>query len=427
MGNNSRNIEKIYDFLKNIEDKELKEKYLKIILVLLEKGYFPGLAGIPVVKSRVSNIDGENGILTYRGYRIQELAEKCSYEDVSFLLLNEDLPLPEEQKQLRTQFLENKDIGQGTAETIASINNDLHPMNVLSSGVLMLQSLDKEPLEVENYNLNMKKSINLIAKFPTILGIFKSKDPDFAAGQTFDSFAEYILYCFSPELSEKEELVDMFDQFLILHADHTMNNSTFSARAVGSSQASIYSSISSAINSLSGPLHGGANERVIHMLEEIGSPENVEEYVDNKLEKGEKIMGVGHRVYRTYDPRAIYIKENILPRIFDGDNGVLKDRANDHLKQLHQVAQKLEEVVIDRLGSKKIYPNVDFWSGLVLRAMEIEPRYFTTLFALGRVMGWCAHYVEHMEVTNKIYRPTQLYDGFEEREVIISPQSMKED
>lgn len=416
-------FKEIYQNLMDIEDEEKREKYTRIILTLLEKGYFPGLEGIPVVKSRVSYVDGEQGLLTYRGYKATELAEKCSYEDVCFLLLNEDLPLPEERKKLCARFMDNKEISPAVARSIVAMDDSLHPMNMLSAGVLLLQGADQNPMEVENYKQNMKRSIRLIAKLPTIIGTFRNNDPDYAAGEEFDFYAEYILYSFNPELARNKEWARMFEQLLILHADHTLNNSTFSARAVGSAQASLYSSISSAINSLSGPLHGGANERVVTMLQEIGSPDRVEEYVDEKLERGEKIMGVGHRVYRTYDPRAIFMKENLLPKIFNGQAKACSG-VDDDLYQQYETAQRLEEVVLDRLGCKRIYPNVDFWSGLVLQAMGIDPSFFTTIFALGRIMGWCAHWVEHMEVTNKIYRPTQLYDGFEERELVISPGSV---
>ncbi|MFW5985439.1 MAG: citrate/2-methylcitrate synthase [Halanaerobiaceae bacterium] len=426
MADEKKTIKKIYEHLLEIEDQEIQEKYTRIILTLLEKGYFPGLAGIPVVKSRVSRVDGKNGVLTYRGYNATELAEKCSYEDVCFLLLHEDLPLPDERKKLCAQFMKNKEIAPSVASAIVAMDDNLHPMNMLSAGVLMLQGADDDPMDVENYKKNMKKSIQLIAKFPTIIGTFRNNDPDYAAGEDFDFFAEYILYSFNPELAHKKEWAKMFEELLILHADHTLNNSTFSARAVGSAQASLYSSISSAINSLSGPLHGGANERVVRMLDEIDSPDDVEEYVDQKLKRGEKIMGVGHRVYRTYDPRAIYIKEKMLPDIFNGKS-VSASGVDDELREQYEIAQKLEEVVLDRLGSKKIYPNVDFWSGLVLKAMGIKPSFFTTIFALGRIMGWCSHWVEHMEVTNKIYRPTQLYDGFEERELVISPRIVNHD
>ena len=422
MSDKKETIKDIYERLQGIEDEELQEKYIKIILTLLEKGYFPGLAGIPVVKSRVSKVDGENGVLTYRGYKATELAQHYSYEDVCFLLLHEDLPLPEEREKLCKRFMDNKEIDPSVARTLVAMDDNLHPMNVLSAGVLNLQGPDKTAREVLDYNQNMKRSIRLIAKFPSIIGVFRSNDPDYASGRDFDTFAEYILYSFNSELSEKKEWVDMFEELLILHADHTLNNSTFSARAVGSAQASLYSSISSAINSLSGPLHGGANERVIEMLADIDSPADVEKYVDHKLERKEKIMGVGHRVYKTYDPRAIYIKENMLPVLFNGKE-VKASGVTEELQEQYEIAQKLEEVVLDRLGPKRIYPNVDFWSGLVLRAMDIEPSFFTTIFALGRIMGWCAHWVEHMEVTNKIYRPTQLYDGFEERELLVGPES----
>ena len=191
MGDSSPKVEKIYDFLSNIDDEETKERYSKMILTLLEKGYFPGLAGIPVVKSTVSNIDGENGVLRYRGYRIQELAEKCSYEDVCFLLLNGDLPLPEERTNMRKRFLKNKEVDENIGSSVVSINEDLHPMNMLSAGVLMLQSEDSNPLEVTDYKQNLRKSERLIAKFPTLLGIFRNKDINFAQGKTFDRFAEY--------------------------------------------------------------------------------------------------------------------------------------------------------------------------------------------------------------------------------------------
>lgn len=198
-----------------------------------------------------------------------------------------------------------------------------------------------------------------------------------------------------------------------------MNNSTFSVRAVGSSKASIYASIASAINSLSGPLHGGANESVIEMLEEIGSVDDVPEYIDNKLFNKEKIMGIGHRVYKTYDPRSLFIKNNILPLIYGKDSIIEVDA---ELKKLYEIAKKVEKVVLNRLADKNIYPNVDFWSGLVLKAMDIEPKYFTTIFALGRIMGWVSHWVEHMEAKNRIFRPDQLYNGIGTRHILINPE-----
>lgn len=408
--------------LSKIEDKKTKDNYLQLISTLLEKGYFPGLEGVPIVKSSISNIDGMKGILTFRGYPAGQLAANYSYEDICFLLLNGDLPLLKEQNNLKEQLLENKEISYNIAKIISEMDNNLHPMYMLSASVLQLQSNDKGSFEVEKYTQNLERAIRLIAKFPTLIGTYKSKDPYFASDKTFDSFAHYSLHCLNEETAQNKAWVNIFDELLILHADHTMNNSTFSVRAVGSSKASIYASVSSAINSLSGPLHGGANEKVIEILEEIGKPENVESYVQEKLEKKEKIMGIGHRVYRTYDPRALYLKENILPRIFNEENSFEID---DSLKDLYHTAQRLEEIALDRFAEKGIYPNVDFWSGLVLKAMGIKPKYFTTVFALGRIMGWTAHWVENLEVKTRIFRPKQLYDGFVPRPVLINAEEKK--
>ncbi|AGB42174.1 citrate synthase [Halobacteroides halobius DSM 5150] len=407
-------LSQIKEALSNLENKKLKEKYMQIIITMFEKGYFPGLENIPVAKSSVSNIDGENGLLTFRGYPIQELANNCSYEDVCFLLLKGDLPIPQEKKELKKQLLASKGIDSKIKETIISMNDNLHPMYMLSSSVLQLQSNDPKCFDLDQYTVNLNRAIQLIAKLPTIMGVYQTQNPEFAQGKTFDSFAQYILYCFNQELAAKPKWVNILDKLLILHGDHTMNNSTFSVRAVGSSKASIYASISSAINSLSGPLHGGANEKVIKMLTEIGAPENVESYIQEQLKAGEKIMGLGHRVYRTYDPRALYLKEEILPQIFAEDS----PEVNSKLENLYNTAQKMEEIALNKFADKKIFPNIDFWSGLVLRAMKIEPKYFTTIFALGRIMGWCAHWVENLEVKNKIFRPNQLYDGFNTRHVL---------
>src|SRR5690554_4097663 len=411
-------LTKIKDFLSDVKDPVQQEHYTRLIATLLEKGYFPGLAGVPVARSSISHIDGKKGILTYRGYPVQELAEHCSYEDICFLLLNGDLPLPDERDEIREDLLKHKRISNKIGQVIAAMDKDLHPMYMLSASVLLLQSKDQACFNVDYYNQNLQRAIRLIAKFPTILGIFKTKDPDFGRDKNFVAYSQYCLYAFNPELADEKKWVDIFQQILVLHADHTMNNSTFSVRAVGSSKASIYASISSAINSLSGPLHGGANERVIRMLEEIGSPERVEEFVDNKLEAKEKIMGIGHRVYRTYDPRSLILKEKILPQIFNNGNGAVVD---EDLRKLYEIACRVEEVALDRLSGKRIYPNVDFWSGLVLKAMGIDPSFFTTVFALGRIMGWTSHWVEHMEVKSRIFRPYQLYDGFNDRHIILDP------
>ncbi|PRX32546.1 citrate synthase [Orenia metallireducens] len=398
----------------NITEERIKKEYSEIMVTLFDKGYFPGLKGIPIVESKISNIDGEEGVLTFRGYPAEELAEHCSYEDVCYLLLKEDLPTKEQRDELREEFLCYKDIDRSIANSIAHMDKNLHPMYMLSISVLLLQGSDPTSFNIKNQKENIQRAIRLIAKLPTLIGVYRTKDPNFAQGKEFDSFAHYALYCLDEKSAKNKDLVDIFEQLLILHADHTINNSTFSVRAVGSSHASIFASISSAINSLSGPLHGGANEKVIRMLEEIGSPENVEAYIENKIAEKEKIMGIGHRVYKTYDPRGVYFKNQLLPKIFNEDNPFGIDK---HLDNLYKIAQGVEEFALNRFGNKGIYPNVDFWSGLILKAMNIEPSYFTTIFALGRIMGWAAHWLENIESKSAIFRPKQLYKGLDLRHI----------
>ncbi len=408
--------EKINNLLEHIEDQGQKEHYFRLIFTLLEKGYYPGLAEVPVVKSSISHIDGDKGLLTYRGYPVEELAENCSFESVCFLILNGDLPLEDEEIELREKLLGNIYLSPGVSQSIIEFDKNLHPMNALSAATLLLEADDKESANVENHKENLERAINLIAKFPTIIGTFLTKRVDFNRNVKFDSFAEYCLYCFNPKLSKDPAYIKMFEESLILHMDHTMNNSTFSARAVGSSRAGIYSLVSSAINSLSGPLHGGANERVLRTLRQIGAPGNVPEHVENSLEHHQKIMGIGHRIYKTYDPRAKYFKKHILPKIFNDPETLAIE--NPELLNLYQTATTLESFVQAKLGKKKLYPNVDFWSGLFYTAIGAPVDYFTTIFAMARVTGWTAHWIEQQVLGGKIYRPFQLYVGFDTRHIL---------
>jgi citrate synthase len=408
--------EKINNLLEYIDDPEKKEHYFRLISTLLEKGYFPGLAEVPIVKSSISHIDGDRGLLTYRGYPVEELAEYCTFEAVCFLILNGDLPLLVEEEELREKLLQNIYLPDDIAKSITRFNRNLHPMNMLSSAILLLEADDKESIDVENHRENLERSICLIAKFPTIVGTFLTGKADFNRGRTFSSFAQYCLFCFNPVLAQDSSYVKMFEESLILHMDHTMNNSTFSARAVGSSEAGIYALISSAVNSLSGPLHGGANERVIRALELIGSAAKVPEHVENSLEHHQKIMGIGHRIYKTYDPRAKYFKEHILPKIFGNPEAMARE--NPSMWALYETAIALEQYVQEKLGKKKLYPNVDFWSGLFYKAVGVPTEYFTTIFAIARVVGWTAHWIEQRVTGGKIYRPYQLYVGFDTRHVL---------
>jgi citrate synthase len=408
---------KLNELLSHITDPDQRAHYTRLITTLLEKGYFPGLAEVPVVKSAISHIDGEQGLLMYRGYPIEELAEFCTFEEVAYLILRGDLPLEEEWRGLREELLARKDLPDDVAESVARFNRDLHPMNMLSAAILLLEGNDKGSAVINNNRANLDRAISLIAKLPAIIGTFLTRDPGFAKGRVFSSFAEYALFCYNPGRAGNPRHVKLFEESLILHMDHTMNNSTFSARAVGSSEAGIYSLISSAANSLSGPLHGGANERVVKTLEGIGSPDKVVEAVDESLEHHQKIMGIGHRIYKTYDPRARFFKDRIIPRIFLDHREELQE-THPGLWNIYATAVRLEEYVQEKLGKKKLYPNVDFWSGLFYRALGIETDFFTTIFAVARVVGWCAHWLEQRESDGKIYRPHQLYVGFDLRHLI---------
>lgn len=409
--------EKLNILLEHIDDKDCQTHYFRLISTLLEKGYFPGLSEVPVVKSSISHIDGEHGLLMYRGYPVEELAENCSFEQVSYLILNGDLPMASEEEELREKLLSQIYLTDDVKQTIIHFNPDLHPMNMLSAAVLLLEAVDKESSNVENHRENLERSIGLIARFPTIIGTFLTKNPDFNLNRKFHSFAEYCLFCFNPKLADDPKFVKMFEESLILHMDHTMNNSTFSARAVGSSQAGIYALISSAVNSLSGPLHGGANERVVKTLEQIGSAAAVPHHVENSLDHHQKIMGIGHRIYKTYDPRAKYFKDKILPQIF-GDKEKLQAE-DPYLWNLYETAITMEKFVQDKLGKKNLYPNVDFWSGLFYKATHVPTEFFTTIFAIARVVGWTAHWIEQQQsLGGKIYRPYQLYVGFDTRHIV---------
>ena len=203
--------EKLNKLLEHIDDQECQAHYFRLISTLLEKGYFPGLAEVPVVKSSISHIDGERGILMYRGYPVEELAENCSFESVCYLILNGDLPLASEEEELRQKLLAQVYLPDDVKQSIVHFNPDLHPMNMLSAAVLLLEAVDKESIRVENHRENLERSICLIAKFPTIIGTFLTKNPDFNGNRIFRSFAEYCLFCFNPGLSGEPQFFKMFE------------------------------------------------------------------------------------------------------------------------------------------------------------------------------------------------------------------------
>src|SRR5262245_3751186 len=329
-----------------------------------EKAFVPGLAGVPAAESRICFIDGEKGILEYRGYPIEELAEKSSYEETAYLLIRGKLPNRAELDQWRGTLSRHRRLKYKLVDLLKCLPETGHPMEALQAGVAALGMFyaGKKKFELE-------PAVRLIAKLPTIVAAYhrlRYGDENIHPRDDLDH-AQNFLYMLSEHTPDPFE-ARVFDVALVLHAEHSMNASTFSARVTASTEADAYSSVSSAVGTLTGPLHGGANERVIGMLREIGEPRRVREWVEPRIANKQKIMGFGHRVYRTKDPRA-----NILQRLA----GQLADRKGG--TPLYSVAMEVEKVVTDQLGPKGIYPNVDFYSGIVYELLGIPADLFTPI------------------------------------------------
>ncbi len=361
-----------------------------------------GLKGVVFTETKLSFIDGEKGILKYVGIPIQELAQSSTYEETTFLLLNARLPTATELQTLDAELKQRRAVPAGLLEVIKLFPKNLHPMHALRTAVSSLAMFDPKADDVSEAG-KLDKAYNLIAQIPTVIAaIFRGQQGSEVVAPRVDlSHAANFLYMLHGTEPSPEQ-ARLFDVALILQADHGMNASTFTGIATASTLSDMYSSITSAIGSLKGPLHGGANEAVMDMLKEIGSPENAERYVSGKLERKEKIMGVGHAVYKFFDPRSRVLKEYAAVA------------ANKHGKSLeYATLEKVEEVVIARLGGRGIYPNVDFYSGVVLSDLGVPKSYFTPVFALSRISGWMASILEYTR-HNSILRPTANYIGPDE-------------
>ena len=370
--------------------------------------YLPGLAGVPATQSNISDIDGENGILFYRGYPIEELAEHSSFEETSRLLLDGRLPTAAELADFTSQLKENRRIKYHTRGMMKNLPASGHPMEMLQTVVASLGMFypgsdcltGSDACEDLNYIHNT--TVKVMARMPCIVAMWEhirnGYDP--IEPRTDLTYAENFLYM----LTGKEPdplLARIMDVCLILHAEHTINASTFAVLVNASTLANPYTVMAAAIGALSGPLHGGANQRVLGMLEEIGTPDKAAEYVDKKLANKEVIWGMGHREYKTKDPRA-----TILQGLMDK---FMADRGGD-LNPMFEVAKAVEVVCEDRLAKKGVYANVDFYSGLLYSEMGIPADQFTTIFAIARSAGWLAHWREQLS-DNRIFRPTQVYTG----------------
>ncbi len=361
--------------------------------------YRPGLEGIPATQSSISFVDGKQGILEYRGINITDLAYQSTFLETSYLLIWGTLPTKEELTDFRYEIRYHRRLKYRIRDMMKCFPESGHPMDALQACAAAL-GLFYSRRALDDPAYIRAAAVRLLAKIPTMVAAFqlmrKGNDP-VQPRDDLDYSANFLYM-----LNEQEPdplAAKIFDICLTLHAEHTINASTFSAMVTASTLTDPYAVVASAVGTLAGPLHGGANEEVIEMLEEIGSVENVESYLDKCLENKSKVMGFGHRVYKVKDPRATILQE-LAQQLFDKFGG-------DHY---YDIALALETAVAKRLGDKGIYPNVDFYSGLVYRKLGIPTDLFTPVFAIARVSGWLAHWKEQLN-ENRIFRPTQIYTG----------------
>jgi citrate synthase len=359
----------------------------------------PGLEGIPAAQSSISFVNGQEGILEYRGIRIEELAEKSNFLETAYFLIWGELPTKQELEEFEYEVRHHRRIKYRIRDMMKSFPESGHPMDALQASAAAL-GLFYSKRDLDNPVYIRDAVVRLLATVPTMIAAFQlmrnGSDP-VRPRDDLDYSANFLYM-----LNEQEPdplAARIFDVCLILHAEHTMNASTFSARVTASTLTDPYAVVASAVGTLGGPLHGGANEEVITMLEEIGSVENVRPFLDDCLQRKAKIMGFGHRVYKVKDPRAT-ILQKLAEQLFEKFG----------YDKYYDIAVELERAVEEKLGGKGIYPNVDFYSGLVYRKLGIPTDLFTPIFAIARVAGWLAHWKEQL-IQNRIYRPTQVYNG----------------
>ncbi|MGH7260128.1 MAG: citrate synthase [Nitrospiraceae bacterium] len=361
--------------------------------------FMPGLAGVPAAKSAISDVDGERGILEYRGIRVEDLCAKSSFLETTSLLLSGRLPTQHELAQFVSDITHHRRIKFKIVDLLKCLPEQGHPMDALQAAVAAL-GMFYPGRNVKDIDNNHWSAVRLIAKVPTIIAaharIRRGDDPIVPRDDL--DFCRNFLYMLSDCVPERIAS-DTLDACLILHAEHTMNASTFAGLITASTLADPYTVVASSIGALKGPLHGGANEEVVAMLREIGTPEKARPYIERKLKAKEKLMGFGHRVYKVKDPRAV-ILQSLCERLF-------KECGSS---PLYDVAIEVERVAAELLGEKKIYPNVDFYSGIIYDKMGIEGDCFTPIFATARVAGWLAHWFEQLR-ENKLFRPDQIYSG----------------
>ena len=363
----------------------------------------PGLDGVPATQSAICDIDGEQGLLTYRGYPMADLAQNSSFLETAFLLIWGELPTRDELSAFEHEVQMHRRVSFRVRDMMKCFPASGHPMDALQSSAASL-GLFYSRRAIDDPKYIYDAVVRLIAKIPTMVAAFqlirKGQDPI----QPRDDLAYSANFLYMLTEREPDPLAArIFDRCLMLHAEHSLNASTFSARVTASTLTDPYAVVASAVGTLAGPLHGGANEDVLAMLEEVGAPGNAGDYLDEAMAAKRKIMGFGHREYKVKDPRAVILQalvEEMFARFGHDD--------------LYDVAVAIEREAQTRLGPKGIYPNVDFYSGLVYRKLGIPRDLFTPVFAIARVAGWLAHWREQLGA-NRIFRPSQIYSGSQPR------------
>jgi citrate synthase len=385
-------------------------------LITIDEGY----VNTGSTKSAITFLNGEKGVLRYRGYPIEQLAANCDFIEVAYLLIYGELPTSDEIETFRSKLRRHSLLHEDMRQFYDGFPRDAHPMAILSSVVGALSTFYQDSLDPHDDEQVDESIVRLLAKLPTIAAFAYKK----AFGQPYTypcndlSYCENFLQMMFAVPTEKYQLdpdfVQAINLLLIVHADHEQNCSTSTVRMVGSSNANLFASISAGISALWGPLHGGANEACVAMLERIRQDNgNVKKYVDMAKDKDSdfRLMGFGHRVYKNFDPRATIIKASC--------DKLLSKRGIDD--PIFHIAQQLEEVALqdEYFVERKLYPNVDFYSGIIYRAIGIPVQMFTVLFAIGRLPGWIAHWREmHQSPTKRICRPRQIYTGENQRDFV---------
>lgn len=368
--------------------------------------FMPGLAGVPAAKSAISDVDGTRGVLEYRGIRVEELCQHSSFLETSYLLLFGRLPTAPELAQWVDDVTHHRRIKFRIVDLLKVMPEHGHPMDALQAAVAAL-GMFYPGRNVKDVANNYWSAVRLIAKLPTIVAAWARlrRGDEYIPPRDDLPFSDNFLYMLT-ETVPHPLWSEVFDDCLILHAEHTMNASTFAGMVTASTLADPYTVVASSIGALKGPLHGGANEEVVMMLREIGTPALARAAVEARLEGKHKLMGFGHRVYKVKDPRATVLQD-LCMRLFNVCG----------TSPLYEVAVAVEQLAGERLTDKGIYPNVDFYSGIIYDKMGIEVDLFTPLFAMARVSGWLAHWLEQLR-ENKLYRPDQIYSGEHDRHYV---------